>query len=269
MRVIKTIPKRLNKHIKLFYSIYASEFENVDCRLPDGTLDLVFNLGAPVMISRNGTDYLKMPNVVLTGLYKNRSYLKYSGVIRLVGVVFQPGSAQLFVNDTLENFKECTCDASAIFGNNINSVMQKLQEKENDEAMHLLLENYLIDIFNKNNSSNFNSAVAIATKQIEDLEGNIEIFDIYKKLGVSERSFRRNFTQNVGMSPKQYSLLIRVKSFSKRYELKDSFSLEVMYDLGYNDRSHFNKEFKKIVGHTPSNYFAHLSKLGSEYIHLI
>ncbi|MDP2386831.1 MAG: AraC family transcriptional regulator [Bacteroidota bacterium] len=271
MKLIKTYPKYLQKHIKFFYSVQASALENINSvhrRLPDGTLDVVFNLGAPVLFSSNGINFFEMPEVVLTGLHPDRSFLQYAGDVNLVGAVFQPGSAQLFVNDTLEQYKGCTANASQVFGNEVQLVYEQLKETVGEKEKHTLLEKFLLTCLKKKDEY-YSSRISGVINQIHTLAGNIEMSTLYKDHFMSERTFRRKFNECVGMSPKLYSTIIRVKSFSKRYEQIRSSYTNVLNELGYTDQSHFNKEFQKIVGTNPTAYFSQLTRMGTEFIHLI
>jgi transcriptional regulator GlxA family with amidase domain len=80
----------------------------------------------------------------------------------------------------------------------------------------------------------------------------------------SERTFRRKFTEYVGVSPKQYATIIRIKSFSKCYELKRSSFANIINALGYVDHSHFFREFQGIACASPSQYFGDLNKYGAD-----
>ncbi len=71
------------------------------------------------------------------------------------------------------------------------------------------------------------------------------------------------------MSPKQYSSIIRIKSFCKKHELSRIPFVDIIYGLGYTDQSHFNKEFQKIVGINPSVFFKQLNSIGKEFLHLV
>lgn len=272
MNIIKTAPTYLGKYIHCFYSLYSSNTEKLNSihrRLPDGTLDLVFNLGAPVLISRDGNGFSAMPEVTLTGIYPNRNFLCYQGDVHLVGVVFKPGSAHLFVNDTLEQYKACSISASLVFGNDINSLLEKLREVPDERKKHLLLEHFLLDTLTRRNLNHYSPGISAALQQIHSLEGNLLISELYRDYFMSERTFRRKFNECVGMSPKHYATIIKVKSFSKRYEPERSVHAPILDELGYTDQSHFNKDFQKIVGVSPTVYFNQLNQIGEEFIHLI
>jgi len=272
MKIFKTYPQHLAKHIQFFYSVHASAIENINSihrRLPDGTLDIVFNLSSPILISRNEVNFSEMPQVALTGLYQDRSFLQYQGNVNLIGAVFQPGSAHLFVNDTLQHYQACTAKASSVFGNKVYLLHEQLKNLTNEKQKHNLLESFLLNCL-KNKSNHYSTKkITGFIKHIHSLEGNVEMSTLHKSHFMSERNFRRKFIECVGMSPKKYSTIIKVKHFSKRYQLVKSTYTGIVNQLGYTDQSHFNKDFQKIVGTSPTTYFSQLNKMGQEFIHLI
>jgi AraC-like DNA-binding protein len=187
----------------------------------------------------------------------------------LVGAVFQPGSAHLFVNDTLDQFKECMDPAELIFGRRVYQLLEQLKDLSVEKERHGALEHFLFNYLRKNKDEYNANKILGAIQQIHSLEGNVEMPLLYKTHLMSERSFRRKFNEFVGMSPKHYSTIVRIKSFSKRYELSRLPYTDIINELGYNDQSHFSKDFQKIVGTNPKSYFNQLNKMGEKFIHLI
>jgi AraC-like DNA-binding protein len=270
MGIIKTRPLYLGKYIQCFYSVLAEESaDNIHRRLPDGTLDLVFNLGEAVSLSRDEVKFHRMPAVSLTGLYPDRSFLCYSNKVHLVGVVFQPGSAHLFMKDSLQHIKASTLDAGDIFGKDIYLILEQLGELSSEVSKHHFLEKllmkYIADFQEEHHLNNILHAVG----DIHVAEGNLDVGLLHYTHLMSERNFRRKFVDFVGMSPKQYAGIIRVKSFSKRYESARGNYNNILYDLGYNDQAHFNKDFRKIAGASPGTYFGEMHSLAENFIHLI
>ncbi len=272
MHIVKTQPKYLTDHIKCFYSVFAGGPENVVSshrRLPDGTLDILFNLGSAVLLSGDGLNYSPMPDVALTGLYRERKFIQYKGAVHLVGVVFQPGFAHLFVNDTLEHFEDSALDASLIFGKEICFLSEQLKSMAGEAEQHHLLERFLLKYLRTKDNGGYSSRIFDVVQQIHKLEGDVVISALYKANFMSARTFRRKFNECVGMSPKQYAAITRIKSFSKKYELSRCSYTDVCSGLGYTDVSHFTRDFQKIAGTSPTAYFRQLDEIGAEFIHLI
>lgn len=271
LRVTKTYPRYLSRYIRFFYSVVEDEYKDVDSihrRLPDGTLDLVFNLGAPVFISRDNLNFSKIPRAVLTGLHQDRSFIRYGGNIEMVGVVFQPGYAHHFISDSLENYKSCFLDATSVYGTEINSLTDRLKETRIESDRHRIIEQFLMKYLNCREMY-YSDRISSIIKQIQLTHGNIDIKGLHQSHNMSERTFRRKFQEQVGMSPKQYSSIVRIKAFSKYFEQQRTNFGDIIFSLGFSDQSHFNKEFKRIVGVAPTNYFSQLNEIGSEFVHLI
>ncbi|QHS63473.1 helix-turn-helix domain-containing protein [Chitinophaga agri] len=270
MGIIKTSPLFLAKYVQCFYSVIANECDNtIHRRLPDGTLDLVFNLGKGVSLSRDEVQFHHMPAVSLTGLYPDRSFICYADKVHLVGIVFQPGTAHLFIKDSLEHIKASTVDAADIFGKDIYLLLEQLTGLSSEADKHYFLEKLLMKYVAQRSHEYHLDNILHAVKDIHMAEGNLDISVLHHTHLMSERNFRRKFVDFVGMSPKQYAGIIRIKAFSKRYKSSHLNYNNILYDLGYNDQAHFNKDFMKIVGSSPGLYFNEMNPLAENFLHLI
>ena len=86
--------------------------------------------------------------------------------------------------------------------------------------------------------------------------GNISVKEMCNYIATSERTLERIFKSKIGISPKQYCIVIRHLNLLKYIELKQSIKLDdILHECGYIDQSHFDKEFKKVSGIKPSQFF--------------
>ena len=83
---------------------------------------------------------------------------------------------------------------------------------------------------------------------------NLEM--IVKEAGMSKYHFCRLFKQHVGMSPMQLVIRMRIKKAMAFLKREDYAISLVASQSGFNDISEFNRQFKKIVGITPSSFRA-------------
>ena len=270
MSIVKTRPLYLGKYIQSFYSVLAKDgYNTIHRRLPDGTLDLVFNLGDAVSLSRDEITFLRMPAVSLTGLYPDRSFLCYADNVHLVGVVFQPGTAHLFIKDSLEHIKASTIDAGDVFGKDIYLILERLAGFSSETQKHYFLEKLLMKFVGPYQHEYHQNSILQAVRDIHVAEGNLDIGMLHHEHLMSERNFRRKFVELVGMSAKQYAGIVRIKSFSKRFKSSGINYNNILFDLGYSDQAHFNKDFRKIVGSSPGSYFNEMDPLAENFLHLI
>lgn len=101
-----------------------------------------------------------------------------------------------------------------------------------------------------------NSFVEFAVRQIFSSDGTISVDRLTSQVHASRRYVEKVFKDKIGISPKQYAQIIRVKKISM-YMLDPRFNFnirEISNRLEYYDQSHLLKDFKAIMGQTPSTY---------------
>jgi AraC-like DNA-binding protein len=81
-------------------------------------------------------------------------------------------------------------------------------------------------------------------------------------VNMAEGSLCRFFRMNTGMTVFEYLNKIKIEFACKLLMDPDLNILEVCYDSGFNNLSHFNKQFKKITGLPPSEYRNQFKGLG-------
>lgn len=98
-------------------------------------------------------------------------------------------------------------------------------------------------------------SVQLAVQLIIEEKGVIPIKRLRERLSIAERAFERRFMANVGVTPKQFAKIIQFQScLNQISEENYSRLLDVVYQNGFADQSHFIREFKKYTGKTPTDY---------------
>jgi AraC family transcriptional regulator len=82
----------------------------------------------------------------------------------------------------------------------------------------------------------------------------IRLDDMCKEIHVSHFHFIRTFKQNVGVSPHQYLLNVRIQKAEELLREKQYSVAEVAILCGFISSSHFSNTFKSIKGYSPSEY---------------
>ncbi|MEU8148042.1 helix-turn-helix domain-containing protein [Nonomuraea sp. NPDC048901] len=77
---------------------------------------------------------------------------------------------------------------------------------------------------------------------------------VARELGVSERHLRNLFTGGVGVPPKRFARISRVRGVLARVCREEGASLAA--EAGYYDQSHMTAEFRAVMGVPPSAYRA-------------
>jgi AraC-like DNA-binding protein len=85
----------------------------------------------------------------------------------------------------------------------------------------------------------------------KDFDQPLRIDDVARELGMSVSGFHHHFKAVTAMSPLQFQKQIRLQE-ARRLMLGESLdAASVAYRVGYDDASHFNREYKRLFGLPP------------------
>jgi len=104
----------------------------------------------------------------------------------------------------------------------------------------------------------FDEAVWRAAAEIRESGGTARVGEIAGRSGLSERQFLRRFREGVGLSPKEYSRIIRIRKACAGAVLDEVPWAELAAAGGFADQAHLIREFSAIFQWPP--------KVVSEYL---
>ena len=142
---------------------------------------------------------------------------------------------------------------------NIQAYYQRLIDAQSLENQINIISELMVELI-ENNDLPLNDQIQYAISLILEQEGNIRINEILPQIYMSERTFERKFIAQVGLTPKQFARIIQFQSSLNRLN-KANFDklVEVGFDSGFSDQSHFIRTFKNYTGQTPSFYLNQLN----------
>jgi AraC-like DNA-binding protein len=109
--------------------------------------------------------------------------------------------------------------------------------------------------------------VARAIQQLrQELDQPLRIDEIAQELGMSVSSFHHHFKAVTAMSPLQFQKQIRLQEARRLMLGEDLAAASAGYRVGYNDASHFSREYKRLFGLPPLRDVQRLRESASENI---
>ena len=93
----------------------------------------------------------------------------------------------------------------------------------------------------------------------EALEQGLDQNAVAKQLGLGVSTFRRHFTEILGICPQDWALQQRIDQARSLLSNSDQAIKDIAQELDFYDPAHFTKQFKQRVGITPRQY-RHSSK---------
>ncbi|MBW4425109.1 MAG: AraC family transcriptional regulator [Nostoc desertorum CM1-VF14] len=107
--------------------------------------------------------------------------------------------------------------------------------------------------------------IARAVEQLrKDFNEPIKIESIARELGMSVSGFHHHFKSVTAMSPLQYQKQLRLQE-ARRLMLGEKLdATSAAYRVGYDDASHFNREYKRLFGAPPMRDVERLREAAKE-----
>jgi AraC-like DNA-binding protein len=83
--------------------------------------------------------------------------------------------------------------------------------------------------------------------------GSASVETLAAEVGWSRRHLATRFREATGLPPKALARLIRIEHAAQRVREGTPLA-DIAYESGYADQSHFNREFRELVGCTPTQF---------------
>ncbi len=189
----------------------------------------------------------------------------------MVYVLFKPFGAYKLLGVPQYLLKNQCIGLSELLGNSVNDLSAKLEENaKNPLAVITILQQWLLIQHYRNEKTDI-SRISFVCNQILQSDGQATIYDLNALCGISKSSMEQYFNEQIGLTPKMYSKIVRFNQINKYLKNEANASwIDIVNRFGYADQSHFIREFKYFAGYTPSqmhlsyqNIAQHISSLNS------
>jgi AraC-like DNA-binding protein len=138
-----------------------------------------------------------------------------------------------------------------------DDLMDKLHNTTNKRKALQLVENELLSYYDELNIPFSVKNMSPVTNYIARQNGMVKIQDLEDKFRISKRWLEKQFSAQVGVSPKEFARVTRFNALLSQILTDPSVSLNILLDeYGYYDQSHLNKDFNEFTGQTPLAYLS-------------
>lgn len=242
MEYIKIEPyKNLKSFIHFYWELKGNKHEKQWERVfPDGCAGVFINLG-DTCLTDNGSFSLDFGKTYVVGAMTSFKDSFIDSDTHLLGVCLKPATFANFYNYASQN--ELTNDTVEFEKSNSFNI-DKILARPSDYLNQFFLEKIKIK----------NNPLRSVINDIHSANGQINIEELSKRNFTTVRQLERDFKKLVGLSPKEYSNIIRFQnalSIIKKSEGNRSF-LDIAFECGYYDHSHLTNEIKRNTGFSPS-----------------
>jgi AraC-like DNA-binding protein len=231
------VPQRLIPYVECFWTLEADQPISDYPVLPDGCVDIVFSPG------RSGQD------AQLVGTMTHARKFSFAAGQFDCGVRFRPGMSYGFLRLTGTEIADRSIPLREIWkpAKNLNARLSDARSPI--ECLDL--------IAGELRSLPGHGVVQKVSTAIVARCGQVRVAELAFDAGMSARQLRRLFLEQVGLTPKHLSRVIRFRESVARLAQAGRGDLtRVALDCGYYDQAHFINEFRELSGYRPTEFSA-------------
>jgi AraC-like DNA-binding protein len=215
--------------------------------IPDGAVDIIFDLSAPSLSSA----------AFVVGTMTAPLVVKASRTCDYVAVRFRPGGAQPLFGNSMRELSDHRVDLASMWSSQVASDWTECLEDVPTSSRVRLLERLLIGRISELASPE--PRVRDAVLRIQRSRGSISVERLSSILGLTRQHLTRLFDCHVGMGVKIFSRIIRLQHAVRALERVSPERRGVDWarlaaDLGYFDQAHFVRDFRTLTGLTPGRF---------------
>jgi AraC-like DNA-binding protein len=224
--------------------------------LPTGSVDLAFNLAVDDLkvfasaADRVGTTF---DGAVVHGAQSRYFVLDARRDVHVIGVHFRPGCGAALLGVSGQELTDRHIALSDIWGARASTLREELLQAATPAAKFAVLEHAFRTRLRPQRL--VHPAISFALRGMQTVPTDLRIAQIQSSTGYSPRRFTTLFTDAVGLTPKLYCRINRLRSVVERVARGGELAwADLAGEFGYYDQSHLTRDFREFSGVTPAEY---------------
>lgn len=253
-RLVRPPGPELRPYVETLWAVEAAgcaaaEREHV---LPTGQMHLVFRLGAgSLRLFGSETDVAgrAAPDALIGGARAAYYIREASGGQCSVGVQLRPGATEAFFGGApAEAFTGRHTPLEEVWGRQVETIRDRLSSGKSLEERIAMLEAVLAARLRR--VRGLHPAVARA---LQHFTVTTDVGRVVRESGYSHRTMVSEFHRSVGLTPKEYTRVLRLQRVIKRMTQAGTLA-DLAAEAGYSDQAHLCREFRVFSGVSPGEY---------------
>lgn len=218
---------------------------------PNGIIGLSLILKGQSQIF-DGKGWTNSPVANVYGLIQKPQLIKIGSHFSEIAIGFKPYFLQLLISESMEVVVDNpNADAYCFFKKSaLNQLFEAIYASTTENQIILAIAAFIKQHIDEEKIDDrlLTATELICQKEVYNVD------KVASAINVSSVTLRNMFRHNIGLSPKEF---IRLNRIRKALGATDSQKLtSLALELGYFDQSHFIHEFKNCFGLTPKQYFS-------------
>ena len=230
----------------------AHDLERV---LPTGTMSIIINLADDTSRKYAPADprrVERLPRSILSGPHGAYFLIDTAEQASILGVAFAPGGAAPFLHMPASEVRDLLVSVEDVWGAEAHGLRERLLGAAPDDRF-AILESWLLQ--QACGDLTQHPAVTHALTEFGGVPHTRSVSEVTDHVGLSSRRFIEVFDDEVGLTPKLYSRINRLRSVVERVARGGDVAwADLASEYGYYDQSHLTRDFREFSGVTPGDY---------------
>ncbi len=250
----------------IFESSGKMSLDDMKLVVPNGNIKLTVSYKNGIVAAMNGKTFAsKEHDITLTGLIDVPVILDVDKDVatETIGIEFSPQGAYRFFHLAFNHIQNQIYSLNDLLGNIGKQLTEQINNATSVQQKTGLLQQFLLKQLSLQDED---LIFEYCVEKIISSKGKVTVKELEKKTGYSSRWLNMKFNNNLGISPKNLSSIIRFRQYYQSFIIGNerSFFKNDFYEL-YYDQSHFIKHFKRFTGLSPAKFEKQINNFGESY----
>lgn len=242
-------PPDLQRHVQCLWVLRdETPGDEVQVIYPDGCCELLAELGVPLRFHGADGQVRSDQPFCFAAQQLGPIRLQAAGPVLCIGVRLMPASSALVAGARLPGLRDHAPDLftlDAPFAARFRDAMQAHVATQSPEPLWRLL---------RERCAGFAADTLIerAVAMLDAVDGDLRIAELARRLGVGLRTLQPRFLAAVGMTPKEYARVRRLRALLHTLDAEAADIADAAARHGYSDQAHATHDLLSWTGITPA-----------------
>jgi AraC-like DNA-binding protein len=196
----------------------------------------------------------------LSGVSTRKFSRVLEGRSRVLGAKFQMGGLRPFVAQPVSAYTDCVLPLHEVLGDAARNLHERVLAHSDHHTAIAVLEAFLRERQPRHDEA-LTRVRSVAARVAADRDIR-QAEQLAEEFGMGLRTLQRLFGDYIGVSPKWMIRRFRLQEAAERMAAAASVDwAQTALDLGYSDQAHFSRDFKRIIGKAPAEYFNAMAEM--------
>jgi AraC-like DNA-binding protein len=224
--------------------------------VPDSYIEVVINVGAPLMLETE-SGLLELPRAFVNPIQSKPLRFRAAGFCQMISMKLYPWAVKPILNIDADPSTVHVIGLDAKWQRFADDLTQIVAHRGYAEAIGCYQEHVCGIAYRHKHDV---MPIRTAGHLLRRSHGQIRMTDLAAQSYLSASQFERRFKHYTAVSPKTYARIVRFESVHAALIMNPSSRLaDLANDCGYSDQAHLIREFKSFAYCTPGDFAASAS----------